>query len=68
MSNSFPRLCKNSVESLRGEYSSATPFPHVVINDICDDRELRSVLDELKQNLEATLKKQIYLKFSKLQT
>jgi len=56
MSNSFPRLCKNSVESLRGEYSSATPFPHVVINDICDDRELRSVLDELKQNLEATFK------------
>jgi Rps23 Pro-64 3,4-dihydroxylase Tpa1-like proline 4-hydroxylase len=56
MSNLFPRLGKNSVESLQKVYSRATPFPHIVLHDICDDTELRSVLDELKQNLKATFK------------
>lgn len=46
----------DAVARLQGDYKVSTPYRHLVIPDLMDDAVLRTACDELKTNMQATLK------------
>lgn len=46
----------STVEDLRREYEASQPYQHLVIPDVVDDAILRAAREELKTNMQTTLK------------
>ena len=46
----------DAVARLQGDYKVSTPYRHLVIPDLMDDAVLRTACEELKTNMQATLK------------
>lgn len=52
------------VERLQKEYKASEPYQHLVIPDLMDDAVLRGACEELKTNMQATLKETDIFKVS----
>lgn len=46
----------DAVARLQSDYKVSTPYRHLVIPDLMDDAVLRTACEELKTNMQATLK------------
>lgn len=44
------------VKQLQEEYRASEPYQHLVISELMDDGVLRAACEELKHNMQATLK------------
>lgn len=44
------------VEQLQKEYKASEPYRHLVISELMDDTVLKGACEELKNNMQATLK------------
>jgi len=49
-------LSRETISSKRLEYETSSPYPHVSIDRICDDRKLRGILEELQSQLTLSYK------------
>lgn len=48
--------CMDDAERVRASYESKSPFPHVVLHDVCKSEVLRGVREEIIANFQATYK------------
>lgn len=46
----------STVTQLQAEYKQSGPYQHLVLPDLMDDEVLRGACEELKDNMQATLK------------
>lgn len=46
----------HKVAELQGDYKKSLPYQHLVIPDLMDEAVLRGACEELKTNMQATLK------------
>lgn len=49
-------LSRESIRSKQLEYETSSPYPHVSIDGICDDKKLRGVFEELQSHLTLSYK------------
>lgn len=53
-----------TVAQLQADYKQSSPYKHLVIPDLMDDEVLRGACEELKVNMQATLKETDIFKVS----
>jgi Rps23 Pro-64 3,4-dihydroxylase Tpa1-like proline 4-hydroxylase len=49
-------LSRETIRSKQLEYETSSPYPHVCIDGICDDKKLRGVFEELQSHLTLSYK------------